>query len=153
MSRPTLDENTIQTYAQYTQALMLLVGAFKGLPDLQGTFNTIYPQFVDEGGEKMRINHGEMRAYHGEPEPFIALKTKDDSGEKYLNLPLSNLSSPVSYARKLCAYNTRLGMYHPAPKPLESASIHSTKSRRLSALNTSQQKTQVIRFSSRLLST
>ena len=43
MSRPTLDENTIQTYAQYTQALMLLVGAFKGLPDLQGTFNTIYP--------------------------------------------------------------------------------------------------------------
>lgn len=118
MSRPTLDENTIQTYAQYTQALMLLVGAFKGLPDLQGTFNTIYPQFVDEGGEKMRINHGEMRAYHGEPEPFIALKTKDDSGEKYLNLPLSNLSSPVSYARKLCAYNTRLGMYHPAPETI-----------------------------------
>lgn len=48
------------------------------------------------------------------------------------------------------------GMQHratPPPKPLESASIHSTKSRRLSALNTSQQKTQVIRFSSRLLST
>lgn len=118
MSRPTLDENTIQTYAQYTQALMLLVGAFRGLPDLQGTFNTIYPRFTEDGGEKMRINHGEMRTYHGEPEPFIALKTKDDNGEKYLNLPLSNLSSPVAYARKLCAYNTRLGMYRPAPETI-----------------------------------
>lgn len=118
MRRSTLSDATIEDCAQYTQALMLLVGAFRGLPDLQGTFNTIYPRFTEDGGEKMSINHGEMRTYHGNPEPFIALTTKDDSGEKYLNLPLSNLSSPVAYARKLCAYNTRLGMYYPAPETI-----------------------------------
>lgn len=55
MTRATLGHSVINSCAQYAQALMLMVGIAKQVPQFRITFKDIYPRFVEEGGAERCI--------------------------------------------------------------------------------------------------
>lgn len=113
MHRATLNESTIKFYAYYTQALMLMTGIANQVPEFQRTFKDIYPQFVDEGGEKMRLSMDEYKC-------DITVSSSKDGIYKEINLPLKP-AEPHDYLRHLASYNIRKMMYDPMPDTISDA--------------------------------
>lgn len=113
MRRATLNESKIALYAYYTQALMLMTGIASQVPEFRRTFKDIYPQFVDEGGEKMRLSLGDFKCY-------VTVNSSQDGIQKEINLPLEPTESH-DYLRHLASYNIRKMMYDPMPNTISDA--------------------------------
>lgn len=113
MRRATLNDSKIEFYAYYTQALMLMTGIANQVPEFRRTFKDIYPQFVDEGGEKMRLSMDEYKC-------DITVSSSQDGIYKEINLPLKP-AEPRDYLRHLASYNIRGMMYDPMPETISDA--------------------------------
>lgn len=113
MRRATLNGSKIELYAYYTQALMLMTGIANQVPEFRRTFKDIYPQFVDEGGEKMWLGLPCFNSY-------VTIRSSKDGIQKEINFPLSP-SEPRDYLRHLASYNIRKMMYDPMPDTISDA--------------------------------
>lgn len=113
MRRSTLSDATIEDCAHYTQAIMLMVGIAKQVPEFRRTFKDIYPRFVDEGG-------GAIHVYLGEYGLSLNLKSRENGIPKEIQLPLKT-TEPTDYLRHLWAYNTRQLPYTPLPDTISEA--------------------------------
>ena len=125
MRRATLNESKIELYAYYTQALMLMTGIANQVPEFWRTFKKIYPRFVDEGGEKMRLSLSDFKCY-------VTVNSSKDGIYKEINFPLSPTDSR-NYLRHLASYNMRKKMYDPMPDTITEALYdfrHNQKSER-----------------------
>lgn len=113
MLRSTLNDATIEECAHYTQAIMLMVGVAKQVPEFRRTFKDIYPRFVDEGG-------GEMRIHLGEYGYSLHLTSRENGIPKEIRLPLET-TEPAKYLRHLWSYNTLQLPYTPLPDAISRA--------------------------------
>lgn len=107
MLRSTLNDATIEECAHYTQAIMLMVGVAKQVPEFRRTFKDIYPRFVDEGGGAIHVSLGEYGL-------SLNLKSRENGIPKEIQLPLKT-TEPTDYLRHLWAYNTHQLPYTPLP--------------------------------------
>lgn len=113
MTRTTLDYSIIKSCAQYTQALMLMVGVAKQVPSFKSTLKDIYPRFVEEGG-------GEMHIHLGEYGYSLHLTSTENGVQKSIRLPLE-MTEPAKYLRHLWSYNTIQLPYTPLPDDISRA--------------------------------
>lgn len=113
MLRSTLNDATIEECAHYTQAIMLMVGIARQVPEFRRTFKDIYPRFVDEGG-------GAIHVYLGEYGLSLNLKSRENGIPKEIQLPLKT-TEPTDYLRHLWAYNTHQLPYTPLPDTIGKA--------------------------------
>lgn len=113
MRRSTLSDATIEDCTHYTQAIMLMVGIARQVPEFRRTFKDIYPRFVDEGG-------GAIHVYLGEYGLSLNLKSRENGIPKEIQLPLKT-TEPTDYLRHLWAYNTHQLPYTPLPDTISKA--------------------------------
>lgn len=113
MRRSTLSEATIEDCAHYTQAIMLMVGIAKQVPQFKSTLKDIYPRFVDGGG-------GEIHVHLGKYGLSLHLKSRENGIPKEIQLPLKT-TEPTDYLRHLWAYNTHQLPYTPLPGTISKA--------------------------------
>lgn len=113
MRRSALSDATIEDCAHYTQAIMLMVGIAKQVPQFKSTLKDIYPRFVDEGG-------GAIHVYLGEYGLSLNLKSRENGIPKEIQLPLKT-TEPTDYLRHLWAYNTHQLPYTPLPDTISKA--------------------------------
>lgn len=113
MRRSTLSDATIEDCTHYTQAIMLMVGISRQVPEFRRTFKDIYPRFVDEGG-------GAIHVYLGEYGLSLNLKSRENGIPKEIQLPLKT-TEPTDYLRHLWAYNTHQLPYTPLPDTISKA--------------------------------
>lgn len=113
MARTALDYSIIKSCAQYTQALMLMVGVAKQVPSFKSTLKDIYPRFVEEGG-------GEIHIHLGEYGYSLHLTSTENGVQKSIRLPIE-MTEPAKYLRHLWSYNTIQLPYTPLPDDISRA--------------------------------